>query len=201
LQIPSIIKMPAIFVAVGSNRTPKLQAVSAALTSCGGLLDAGSSFEVIGISVPSGVSHTPANRAELMAGARSRAQAVAEIGRKRGESWRYFVGLEGGLDVIFEKGRRLAFLESWAFVADAEGRESWGHAGGVLLPDLLAEEVLDRGVELSTAIDAFAGQQGIRDAQGAWGVLTHNLITRPDVLRAATINAFAPFFNTAAYSR
>jgi non-canonical (house-cleaning) NTP pyrophosphatase len=32
-------------------------------------------------------------------------------------------------------------------------------------------------------------------------VLTRDLITRQDVLRTAVINAFAPFFNAAAYSR
>ena len=147
------------------------------------------------------VNHTPLGRAEMMAGARGRANAVAAAGRERGESWKYFVGLEGGLDVIHDNGRRMAFLESWAFVASSEGRESWGHAGGVVLPEALAAEVLDGGMELSAAIDAFAGQQGIRDAQGAWGVLTRNLITRQDVLRTAVINAFAPFFNAAAYSR
>jgi len=35
---------------------------------------------------------------------------------------------------------------------------------------------VDRGVELSVAIDRFAGQIGIRDAQGAWGVLSGNLV-------------------------
>ena len=103
--------------------------------------------------------------------------------------------------MVQESGRRTAFLESWAFVADTGGREAWGHAGGVALPQGLAAEVLDRGTELSAAIDAFAGEQGIRDAQGAWGVLTRNLITRQDVLRTAVINAFAPFFNAALYSR
>ena len=171
------------------------------MQSFGSLLDAGASFNVVGVDVPSGVSHTPASRAELMAGARNRANAVAALGRQHGEDWRYFVGLEGGLDVVHDNGRRIAFLESWAFVADAAGHESWGHAGGVALPESLAAEVLDRGVELSVAIDAFAGRQGIRDAQGAWGVLTQDLITRQDVLRTAVINAFAPFFNAAAYSR
>jgi inosine/xanthosine triphosphatase len=193
--------MPTSVVAVGSIRPLKLRAVSDALESFGPTLDAGARFDVVGVEVPSGVSHTPMSRAELMAGARGRAASLAAVARERGESWRYFVGLEGGLDVVHENGRRMAFLESWAFVADAAGRESWGHAGGVVLPEALAAEVLDRGVELSAAIDAFAGQQGIRDAQGAWGVLTRNLITRQDVLRTAVINAFAPFFNAAAYSR
>jgi non-canonical (house-cleaning) NTP pyrophosphatase len=142
-----------------------------------------------------------------MAGARSRATALAglaglpAVAGRQSQSWRYFVGLEGGLDVVHENGRRMAFLESWAFVADSAGRHSWGHAGGVALPDALAAQVLDQGIELSAAIDAFAGEQGIRDAQGAWGVLTRNLVTRHDVLRTAVINAFAPFFNPALYSR
>jgi non-canonical (house-cleaning) NTP pyrophosphatase len=120
---------------------------------------------------------------------------------RQSQSWSYCVGLEGGLDVVHDNGRRMAFLESWAFVADSSGRHSWGHAGGIALPDALAAQVLDQGMELSAAIDAFAGEQGIRDAQGAWGVLTRNLITRHDVLRTAVINAFALFFNPALYSR
>ena len=31
-----------------------------------------------------------------------------------------------------------------------------------------------KGVELSVAIDRFAGEAGIRDGQGAWGVLSAN---------------------------
>lgn len=193
--------MPKIVVAVGSTRPLKVRAVSEAVESFGSSLGPGAQFDVRGVEVPSGVSHTPRSRAELMAGAKGRVEALARIARERGESWTYFVGLEGGLDVIHENGRRMAFLESWAFVANSAGRESWGHAGGVVLPEALATEVLDRGVELSAAIDAFAGAQGIRDAQGAWGVLTRDLITRQDVLRTAVINAFAPFFNAAAYSR
>jgi non-canonical (house-cleaning) NTP pyrophosphatase len=184
------------------------------------MLDPGAHFDVLGVEVSSGVGHTPQSRRELMAGARGRVEALAGLARERRESsvcgglpfatqgkqvqpapWGYLVGLEGGLDVVHENGRRTAFLESWAFVSNAAGRESWGHAGGVMLPAALAAEVLDQGAELSSAIDAFAGMQGIRDAQGAWGVLTRNLITRQDVLRAAVINAFAPFFNAALYSR
>jgi non-canonical (house-cleaning) NTP pyrophosphatase len=130
-----------------------------------------------------------------MAGARGRCEALVRIARERREPWRYFVGLEGGLDVVREGGRRLTFLESWAMVSDGAGREAYGQAGGILLPEQLASEVLDKGVELSVAIDAFAGGQGIRDMQGAWGVLTRNLVTRQDAFRIAVIHAFAPFFN------
>ncbi len=189
-----------ILVAVGSTRRPKLNAVWEGLTVFGPSLDPNAQFDVVGVEVGSGVGHTPASRAELMAGARRRAEALVRLGRERGQKWRYFVGLEGGLDVIEENGRRLVFLENWAYVTDGRGKGAYGQSGSILIPELLAVEVLDCGVELAAAIDAYAGGHGIRDAQGAWGILTRNLITRQDAFRVAVINAFAPFFNAALYA-
>jgi len=76
---------------------------------------------------------------------------------------------EGGLDVLVETGRRHVFLQSWAYVADPAGRGRVGQSGGVLLPEALVKEVLDRGVELSAAIDAFAAGTAFatRRARGA----------------------------------
>jgi non-canonical (house-cleaning) NTP pyrophosphatase len=59
--------------------------------------------------------------------------------------------------------------------------------------------VLEKGVELSVAIDKFSGEAGIRDAQGAWGVLTRNLIARQEAFRVAVIAAFVPFYNEKMY--
>ncbi len=188
-----------VLVAVGSTRRPKLNAVWEALTVFGPSLDSNAQFDVVGIEVRSGVGHTPRTRAELMAGARQRAEALVEIARERSEPWRYFVGLEGGLDVVREDSGRLVFLENWAYVSDGT-RGAYGQSGAILLPEPLAARVLDEGIELAAAIDAFAGSQGIRDAQGAWGVLTNNMITRQDAFRTAVINAFAPFYNSSLYS-
>lgn len=69
------------------------------------------------------------------------------------------------------------------------------------MPATLAAEVLEGGIELSVAVDAMTGEQEIRDAQGAWGVLTKNMMTRQDAFRTAVIAAFARFFNTAVYTR
>jgi|SRR5882724_4052477 len=191
--------MKKILVAVGSTRRPKLNAVWEALTIFGPILDSNGQFEVVGVDVPSGVSHTPASRAELMVGARFRAEFLVKQARERGEPWRYFVGLEGGLDVVEENGRPLVFLQSWAYVTDGNGPGAYGQSGAVQMPRTLAEEVIERGTELSVAIDAYAGEQGIRDAQGAWGVLTRNLITRQEAFRVAVVSAFAPFFNASLY--
>lgn len=193
-------KSEKIIVAVGSTRRPKLNAVWEAMTILGPTLDPNAPFEVIGEQVESGVTHTPLSRAEIMSGARNRAEGLAGRAREGRFPWRFFVGLEGGLDVLSVNGRRLVFLENWAYVSDRKRNSAYGQSGSVLLPDLLAAEVVDKGTELGLAIDAFAGGHGIRDAQGAWGVLTRNLITRQDAFRVAVINAFAPFFNAALYS-
>jgi non-canonical (house-cleaning) NTP pyrophosphatase len=186
--------METIFVAVGSLRRPKVQAVREAVGSISTRLHPHAWFNVVGVDVTSGVGPTPLSRAEMMTGARQRAENLVRLGRERNKPWKYFVGLEGGVDIIHERGMRWAFLENWACVLDASGRESYGQSGAVALPEPLLKSVVDEGAELSEAIDAFAGSHGIRDAQGAWGVLTGDLITRQDAFRVAAINALAPFF-------
>jgi inosine/xanthosine triphosphatase len=190
--------MEKIFVAVGSTRRPKLGAVSDAVRTFGPALCVGAVFEVVGFEVESGVSHTPSSRVELMRGARQRADALMLVVKEKNEAFRYFVGLEGGLDVLHDNRARRVLLESWAYVTD--GTEGYyGRSGGIELPAALAHEVLDEGVELSVAIDRFAGAVGIRDAQGAWGVLSGDLITRQEAFRVAVVAAFAPFYNAKMY--
>jgi inosine/xanthosine triphosphatase len=189
-----------IIIAVGSTRKPKLGAVRDAVASIGKLLAPDAEVDVVGVEVESGVSHTPVSREELMQGARQRAEAVAKLASQFHEPWNFFVGLEGGFDVIQENGARRVFLESWAFVSDGISG-FFGRSGSIEVPEVVAEEVVDRGVELSVAIDRFAGEVGIRDAQGAWGVLSGNLITRQDSFRVAVISAFAPFYNSKMYRR
>jgi inosine/xanthosine triphosphatase len=187
-----------IRIAVGSTRKPKLAAVQEALAQFGTLLAPETQIEVLGIEADSGVSHTPVSREELMRGARQRVQALTRLGREKGENWDYLVGMEGGFDVIKENGSRRVFLESWAYVSN--GREGYyGRSGGVEVPAALAREVLENGVELSAAIDRFAGAVGIRDAQGAWGVLSADLISRSEAFRVAVLAAFAPFYNIKMY--
>src|ERR1700678_4497306 len=208
--------MKKIIVAVGSTRRPKLDAVTEALVSIPSsfALDKTApamEFEVVGFEVPSGVRHTPLSREDLMTGARQRAEALVQIARAENKPWKYFVGLEGGIDVmpsleviadvdiVREAGKRWVFLENWAYITDGTSVGSFGQSGAVLLPDALARTGVEDGVELSEAIDAFAGRHNIRDAEGAWGILTRNQISRQEAFRVAVVNAFAPFFNRAVY--
>ncbi|HTR46139.1 MAG TPA: inosine/xanthosine triphosphatase [Verrucomicrobiae bacterium] len=189
--------MERLVVAVGSTRRPKLDAVRSALALLAPRFFEAAPFEVASLDVPSGVRHTPLSREESMAGARRRAEELARIARERNELWKYFVGLEGGLDIVRESGRRWVFLENWTYVADASGRGAFGRSGGILLPEPLVRRVVDEGVELAQAIDEFAQEKGIRDARGAWGVLSRDIITRADSFRLSVIGAFSAFFGSA----
>ncbi len=186
-------------IAVGSTRRPKLEAVREAAAAFSQLLRADAILEVFGREVESGVTHTPTSREELMRGARQRAEALITSLKSTNEGADFYVGLEGGLDVAYENDIRRVFLQSWAYVTDGR-RGYFGSSGAIELPDALADEVLLHGTELSVAIDEFAVQAGIRDGQGAWGVLSANLIVRAESFRLATTIAFAPFYNAGAYN-
>jgi non-canonical (house-cleaning) NTP pyrophosphatase len=178
-------------VAVGSTRKPKILAAQEAFRSYGSR--SCWDFEVVGFEVPSGVGVTPLSAAEMRLGARQRAEALREITRSSAKPWKFFVGLEGGLDVTEDAGARLVFLQGWAYVLDTAGRGYYGQSTAITVPEALAARVIDDGIELSEAVDAFAGGQGIRDNQGVWGVLTAGAVTRQDAFRAALTNALMPF--------
>ncbi len=190
--------MPLCRIAAGSTRRPKLNAVQEAADLFRCHLSADTTIEVHGYEVESGVSHTPLSREELMRGARQRAEALGARLSAATVPATFYVGLEGGLDVVTEQGKRRVFLESWAYVTDGE-RGHFGCSGSIEIPEALVEEVVVRGTDLSVAIDDFAGQAGIRDAQGAWGVLSGNLISRQESFRVALVAAFAPFYNRPLY--
>ncbi len=192
--------MIACRIAVGSTRRPKLNAVAEAATLFKGVLAPDMTLEIQGYEVESGVGHTPSSREELMRGARQRAEALIYRLRAANESADYFVGLEGGLDVAVENGHRCVLLESWAYVTDGT-RGHFGCSGSIEMPEALADDVLSNGTELSVAIDRFAGAVGIRDAQGAWGILSANLISRQEAFRVAVVAAFAPFYNNKMYGK
>ncbi|MGB7847343.1 MAG: inosine/xanthosine triphosphatase [Candidatus Acidiferrum sp.] len=185
-------------IAVGSTRRPKLDAVKEALLSIAPLLGEGAMLDVAGYEVESGVSHTPASRQELMQGARQRVETLQQSLRVQDLFTDFTIGLEGGLDVTRDDGVKRVFLESWAYVSDGS-RGHFGCSGSIELPEALAQEVLFGGSELSAAIDQFAGAVGIRDGQGAWGVLSRNLISRQESFRLAVVAAFAPFYNAKMY--
>src|SRR5437667_9843430 len=92
--------MPKTIIAIGSKRGPKINGVKQALEFLSPCFPPATEFELVALEVDSGVSHTPLSHEEVVRGARHRAETLVEIAPKTGLQGHYFVGLEGGLDVV-----------------------------------------------------------------------------------------------------
>ena len=62
------------------------------------------------------------------------------------------------------------------------------------------KNVIEGKRELGLVIDEVAGARDVRSRQGAWGILSKDLLTRSMSFEAALIAAFAPFYNPELYS-
>ncbi len=186
-------------MAVGTDRTAKLHAVKATIERIAAVDPKWKQAEILSRAVKTGAPAMPLTDWELMRGARSRAMAVREILEKSRTHAQLFVGLEGGFHSVSIDGRWHTFLRGWAYATDGE-REGYGASPSILVPDSLARRVIDGRRELGEIIDEVAGEQDVRSRQGAWGVLSRDLLSRSQSFEAALIAAFAPFYNSKLYS-
>ncbi len=154
---------------------------------------------VVARKVETSAPAMPLNDWELMSGARARALAVRELLIAQKLETDLYVGLEGGFHSISVDGEWHTFLRGWAFVTDGE-RGSFGMSPSISVPDAIVKDVIQGKRELGIVIDEVAGLRDVRSKQGAWGVLSRDLLTRSMSFEAALIAAFAPFYNPALYS-
>lgn len=179
-------------IIIASTRVPKVNGVKRAverLSSQFGMDFSKIQFNVI--DVKSEVSDTPKSIEELMRGAKHRAlSGYQDIPEEVVVS----IGVEGGL---FENDKKV-FLQSWSCVYD--GKEfHYGSSGAIEIPQKLADDIMENGIDLGIAIDEFAKQVDVRSKQGTFGVLTNDLITREDSFELSTIFALTPYFNITMY--
>ncbi|MBI4456176.1 MAG: DUF84 family protein [Acidobacteria bacterium] len=186
-------------IAIGTLRELKVEAVREAFELFKSqLLRDDEVAEYLPYDVSSSAPRMPTSMKELMEGAQSRAESLILQLKKEKSEADFYVGMEGGFHVIEDRGKRMTFLQSWAFVTDGH-RGYLGSSGNILVPSRIATTVLDRGVELGIAIDRFAKETNIRSKQGTWGILTQDILTRKHSFVIALICAFAPFYNKKAY--
>ncbi len=154
---------------------------------------------VLARAVETTVPTMPMNDWELMQGARERALAVRDQLRNQRRDADIYVGLEGGFHSISIEGEWHTFLRGWAYATD--GRDgAFGAAPSISVPSALAKKVIEGRRELGLVIDEVAGLQNVRSRQGAWGILSRDLVTRSMSFEVALIAAFAPFYNRKMYS-
>lgn len=163
-------------VAVGSGNPVKHSA------TVGAVGDVASTIKRV--PVDSGVSDQPMSEAETIEGAVNRAERALAAG-----DYDIGVGIEGG--VAGAETLDGLYLTMWAAATDGE---SVGRGAGprIRLPDQVAERV-ESGEELGPVMDDILGTAGVKEEQGAAGVLTNRIIDRESALRHAVGGALAPF--------
>jgi len=185
-------------IALGSERAAKIMAVRASISRVGTLDASWIDANLIARPVETNVPAMPLNDWELMQGARERALAVRDLLRKQRRD--IFVGLEGGFHSVSLAGEWHTFLKGWAYATDGTV-EGFGATPSISVPAALAKKVIEGRRELGLVIDEVAGIQDIRSRQGAWGILSRDLVTRSMSFEVALIAAFAPFYNKEMYTQ
>lgn len=187
-------------IALGSARAAKIMAVRAACARIAQIDGAWSRAEILARAVETSAPAMPLTDSQLMKGAHERAEAVRAVLEDEGEQADFYVGLEGGFHSITIDGARHTFLRGWAYAADSLRRGNFGAAPSVSVPREIVQRVERTRRELGDVIDDVAQERDVRSRQGAWGVLSRDLLTRSMSFESALIAAFAPFYNPQLYS-
>jgi len=149
----------------------------------------GIEFEFLGVSVPSGVSDQPMTSMETLQGAKNRAQNA----QKEVPEADYWVGVEGGCEDSLEGMEAFA----WAVVHSMD-RMGKGKTGVFFLPEKI-RVLVQSGIELGVADDMVFQRTNSKQANGAVGILTGDVLDRATFYIEAVIFALIPFKNSELY--
>jgi inosine/xanthosine triphosphatase len=186
-------------IALGSDRAAKIMAVRACVARVATIDPEWANANVVARRVEVNVPAMPLTDWQLMEGARERALAVRDSLKSRRLEADLYVGLEGGFHSISIGGEWHTFLRGWAYATDGE-KNAFGAAPSISVPADIVKKVVQGRLELGAVIDQVTGGRDIRSKQGAWGVLSRDLVTRSMSFELALIAAFAPFYNPGLYS-
>ena len=185
-------------IALGSDRAAKIMAVRASVARVAVVDPDWANANVVARRVETNIPAMPLTDWQLMQGARERALAARDSLRSRRLEADLYVGLEGGFHSISIEGEWHTFLRGWAYATDGE-QGAFGAAPSISVPPYIVKRVVEGRSELGTVMDEVTGGRDIRSKQGAWGVLSRDLVTRSMSFELALIAAFAPFYNPRLY--
>ncbi|OGE32184.1 hypothetical protein A2631_05730 [Candidatus Daviesbacteria bacterium RIFCSPHIGHO2_01_FULL_44_29] len=166
-------------VAVGSKNPVKVEAVTIAFAK----VWPAENLEIEGVEVSSGVSAQPMSDKESIKGAINRARrALKLLGADFG------VGLEGGIQKIGNKW----FDCGWLVVIDKQGRTGIGSTVRMSVPPVMVQ-LIKKGKELGEACDITFNRVNTKHAEGHFGLMTKNHITRTSGYVDGVISALGHF--------
>jgi len=186
-------------IALGSDRAAKIMALRASIARVAAVDSSWAEATVLARAVETTVPAMPLNDWELMQGARERALAVRDQLRAQRLDADIYVGLEGGFHSISIEGEWHTFLRGWAYATNGKSG-TFGAGPSISVPASLTKKVIEGRRELGLVIDEVAGIHDVRSRQGAWGILSRDLVTRAMSFELALIAAFAPFYNKGMYA-
>jgi inosine/xanthosine triphosphatase len=169
-------------IVVASRNPVKIGATEQAFAA----LFPGATLEMLSADVDSGVSDQPKSDEETRVGSRNRAMAASDALPEAD----YWVGLEGGVEVIDEQ------LMAFAWMAIKGPNRKIGEARSVTLPlPPAVKDLVDSGMELGDANDKVFSTINSKQGGGAYGLLTNGLYTRESIYTQTLIIALTPFVN------
>ncbi len=145
----------------------------------------GSALNVSAVAVPSEVAHQPLSDEETLRGALNRS-ANAQVAQPNADYW---IGIEGGIQPVGQEMAAFAWIVVRSKVSIGKGR-----TGTFFLPPAVVE-LIQQGKELGEADDMVFGQSNSKQADGAVGLLTGNVLNRTKLYEHAMILALIPFKN------
>jgi inosine/xanthosine triphosphatase len=146
-------------------------------------------FEIVEVSVPSGVAGQPTSRAETLQGALNRVNEAVKLL----EDVDYWVGIEGGVEEM--DGNMAVF--AWVVVRSGDV-VSKSQTGIFFLPPRVAD-LIRQGLEMGEADDIVFETTNSGQEEGAIGILTREAITRTGYYSHAVMLALVPFKNRDLY--
>ncbi len=182
-------------IGIGTTNKTKLKAVQSAFEKLRTAFPSAfrESIEFISLKTQTHIPDMPLSQEQMIEGAIERARFVW----KNQTGLRYSVGLEGGTFPVTAPSlpdEVQYFLQNWVFAFDGT-RGYLGSSPAIMLPETISHALYREKRELAEVIDAFSGKHDVRSNEGAFGVLSRDLLTRSAAFELAVINAFVPFFN------
>lgn len=168
-------------ITVGSTNPVKINAVKNAFSNA----FSDKIIEVSGLNINSGVSDQPMSDKESIKGAYNRAEQSLILGKTD-----YGVGLEGGIQKI----DKFWFDCGWAVIINKKREWGIGSSVRVLLSDKMIS-LIKEGKELGEVSDILFKRTNSKQAEGHFGIMTNNLITRTSGYRDSIYSALTRFLH------
>jgi inosine/xanthosine triphosphatase len=166
-------------VVVGSTNPRKIESVERAFK----LVWPNKSVDVVGVKAQSGVAEQPMSTAETIAGARNRARHAEEL-EPEADFW---VGQEGGLCQL----EKVWHERAWMIVRHKQ-QEGMGSTVSVEMPQSIMKHIAP-DKDIGYAVQQAFGINEIGKANGIFGFLTNNAVSRTEAYTHAVCMALAPF--------